>query len=97
MDDKNFSVPYIVFEEAEAKSERTIKRLIIALVITIALLFATNLVWLIEFFSYDYVSEDTTTTVEADSGTANYIGQDGDITYGGENNGQDTQEVTDTE
>lgn len=28
MDDKNFSVPYIVFEGAEAKSERTIKRLI---------------------------------------------------------------------
>jgi hypothetical protein len=98
VDDKNFSVPYIVFEGAEAKSERTIKRLIIALVITIALLFATNLVWLIEFFSYDYADEGTTTTVEADdSSTANYIGQDGDITYGGENNGQDTQEVTDTE
>ena len=96
MDDKNFSVPYIVFEGVEAKSERTIKRLIIALVITIALLFATNLVWLIEFFSYDYVSEDTTTTVEADSGTANYIGQDGDITYGTDNS-QDTQENTDTE
>lgn len=96
MDDKNFSVPYIVFEGVEVKSERTIKRLIIALVITIALLFATNLVWLIEYFSYDYVSEDTTTTVEADSGTANYIGQDGDITYGTDN-GQDTQENTDTE
>lgn len=97
MDDKNFSVPYIVFEGVEAKSERTIKRLIIALVITIALLFATNLVWLLEFFSYDYVDEDTTTTVEADdSSTANYIGQNGDITYGSENNGQDTQENTDT-
>lgn len=100
MDDKNFSVPYIVYEGEQAASERTIKRLIIALVITIGLLFATNLVWLIEFFSYDYVSEDTTTTVEADdSSTANYIGigQDGDITYGGENNGQNTQENTDTE
>jgi hypothetical protein len=95
VDDKNFSVPYIVFEGAEAKSERTIKRLIIALVITIGLLFATNLVWLLEFFSYDYVDEGTTTTVEADSGTANYIGQDGDITYGGENNG--AEEIADTE
>lgn len=71
MDEKNFSVPYIVFEGAEAKSERTIKRLIIALVITITLLFATNLVWLIEYFSYDYVGEET--TVDADNGTANYI------------------------
>lgn len=91
MDDKNFSVPYIVFEGAEAKSERTIKRLIIALVITISLLFATNLVWLIEFFSYDYVSEET--TVDADNGTANYIGQDGDITYGTDN-GSEIQHET---
>ena len=96
MEDKNFSVPYIVFEGAEAKSERTIKRLIIALVITIGLLFTTNLAWLLEFFSYDYVGEDTTTTVGADNGTANYIGQDGDITYGTDN-GQNTQENTDTE
>lgn len=94
MDDKNFSVPYIVFEGAEAKSERTIKRLIIALVITIVVMFATNVFWIYEFCSFDYASEET--SVEADnSSAANYIGQDGDITYGSENNGE--KEVTDTE
>lgn len=81
--ENNFNVPYIVFESAQANSERTIKRLIIALVITIVLMFATNVFWIYEFCSYDYMTEET--TVEADSGTANYIGQDGDITYG-ENN-----------
>ena len=82
--DNNFNVPYVVFESSQANSERTIKRLIIALVITIVLMFATNVFWIYEFCSYDYMTEET--TVEADSGTANYIGQDGDITYG-ENNG----------
>lgn len=82
--DNNFSIPYIVFESSQAKNERTIKRLIIALIITIILMFATNIFWIYEFCSYEY--EDVITTVESDSGTANYIGQDGDITYG-ENNG----------
>lgn len=86
-------IPYIAFESAEARSERTIKRLVTALIITIILMFATNIFWIYEFCSYDYVTEET--TVEADSGTANFIGQDGDITYG-ENNGAqaDTQEKT---
>lgn len=78
--DNNSSVPYIVYESAEAKNERTIKRLIIALVITIILMFATNVIWIIEFCSFDYV--ETETTVDGGSGIANYIGQDGDITYG---------------
>lgn len=82
-------VPYIVYESAEAKSERTIKRLIIALVVTIILLFATNIIWVLEFFSFDTI--DTQTTVDGGSGIANYIGQDGDITYG-----EDYGENTDT-
>ena len=73
-------VPYIVYESAEAKNERIIKRLIIALIITIVLLFATNVIWIIEFCSFDFT--ETETMVDAGSGTANYIGQDGDITYG---------------
>ena len=85
MDNNNNMVPYIVYESAEAKSERTIKRLIIALVITIILLFATNVIWILEFFSFDTVDTATTTTVDAGSGVANYIGEDGDINYGTDN------------
>lgn len=94
--DNNFNVPYIVFESAEAKSERIIKRLIIALVITIILMFATNLFWIYEFCSFDIVESEETTTLNAGAGTANYIGQDGDITYG-INNGEeeDTNKNTD--
>lgn len=83
------SVPYIVYESAEAKSERTIKRLIIALIITVILMVATNIIWIIEFCSFDY--EKTTTTVDAGGGTANFIGQDGDISYG-TSDGENTQE-----
>ena len=83
------NIPYIVYESAEAKNERTIKRLIIALVISIILMFATNIIWIIEFCSFDYSSEET--TIEANDGTANYIGQDGDITYGTDNGTEEKQ------
>ena len=69
----SINVPYIVYESTEARYERIIKRLIIALVVCIVLMFATNIFWIYEFCSYDYATEET--TVEADSGTANYIGQ----------------------
>jgi hypothetical protein len=82
----NFNIPYIVFESSQANSERTIKRLIIALVITIILMFATNVFWIYEFCSFDLVETEEATTLNAGTGTANYIGQDGDITYGNDNN-----------
>jgi hypothetical protein len=46
-------------------------------------MFITNVFWIHEFCSYDYLTEET--TVDADCGTANYIGQDGDIVYGTNN------------
>lgn len=49
-------VPYIVHEALEAKHERTVKRLIIAVILTVILLFASNISWLIYISSYDYVS-----------------------------------------
>lgn len=77
-----FMIPYIVFESAEAKNERTIKRLITALIITIVLMFATNIIWVLEFCSFECTTEETTYDLDAGSGTANFIGEDGDITYG---------------
>ena len=75
-------VPYIVFEGQMARNERSIKRLIIALIIAVILIFATNMAWLYAWNLYDYSTE----TVEIDSGEgiANYIGNDGEI-----NNGKD--------
>ena len=39
---KTEPVPYIVHESAQARNERTVKRLVIALIIAIALIFASN-------------------------------------------------------
>lgn len=88
MEEKN-SVPYIVYEGEQARHERTVKRLVITLIITIMLLFATNVLWLNAWMQYDYVGEETTETTEtkdvlvnADNGVANYVGHNGDIVNG---------------
>lgn len=86
MDDKN-SVPYIVYEGEQARHERTVKRLVVALVVAILLLFATNAMWLWAWMQYDYVGEEVTTVermvdVDAQDGIANYIGNNGDIING---------------
>lgn len=72
------NVPYIVHEGMLARQERTIMRLFVTLGVVVALLAITNLAWLIILSQYDYESY----SVSADNGYANYIGNDGDITYG---------------
>lgn len=78
----NKDVPYIVFESEVARLERTIKRLVLIVALTIALLFASNLAWLEFFNQFDVAS--TTTTQEAE-GNANYIGASGNINNGKSN------------
>ena len=77
-------VPYIVHESAMARNERTAKRLVIALIVAIALIFASNAAWLYAWMQYDYTSDMTTSeiTVDGKDGIANYIGNDGDINNG---------------
>ena len=79
-------VPWIVFEGEMARNERTVRRLWVALIVAIALIFATVgvFVWYLE--QYDYTSSETITIDGAD-GIANYIGKDGTI-YNGENHGE---------
>ena len=80
--DNNTNVPYIVFEGEQARSERQIKRLFIALVITIVLLFASNAFWLYEWTQYDYVPTETE-YVQDGEGT-NVIGTGNEVLYGTE-------------
>lgn len=61
-DKKPADVPYIAFEAVTARFERTIKRLIICLAISIVLLFASNIAWLYYTSMYDYSGEDITAT-----------------------------------
>lgn len=77
MEDKN--IPYIVYEGTVARFERTIKRLIILVGITILLLFASNALWVYEWNQYDY--KDITVDSQ-DGGNANYIGASGVINNG---------------
>lgn len=81
------SVPYIVHEAAMARNERNVKRMVVALVAAIALLFASNALWLWAWMKYDYESYEITADGDSD---ANYIGQDGNIYNGGYYQGEET-------
>ena len=84
---ENNDVPYIVYESTVARFERTVKRLITLVGITILLLFASNALWIYEWNQYDYsdVSIDN-----QDGGNANYIGASGVI-----NNAKDSSQEED--
>lgn len=81
--DEHKDVPYIVYESESARHERTVKRLLTALLITILLMVGTNLAWLWVFNQYEFTSE--TYTIEGqDSANANYLesGTEGVINNG---------------
>ena len=56
--DKIAVVPYIVYESAQARGERHIRRLLFALLLTVVLLVLTNLAWMGMWNSYDYSDVD---------------------------------------
>lgn len=71
-------VPYIVYESEAVRHERTVKRLVIALLISIALLFASNMAWLWFFNSFDITSEEITVD-GTEQGNANFIGSEATV------------------
>ena len=79
------SVPYIVYESELARSERHIKRLWIALILAIVCIVVCVGAFLWYLNQYDYVSNETVTVDGAD-GVANYIGKDGTIYNGADQN-----------
>lgn len=72
-------------EAKDARHERTIKRLIIALIIEAVLIFAESAIWLNAWTQYDYTSEES--VYKQDGNGVNNIntGTQGDV-----NNGADT-------
>lgn len=82
-ENKNNSVPYIVYESSEARHERTAKRLIIALVASILVTLVSNLAWIWLWNQYDYVSETTTETRTflQDGKGINIIGDTNEVKY----------------
>ena len=67
-------VPYIVYESESARHERTVKRLLTALLITILLMVGTNMAWLYVFNQYDISSEEVVIENEGDADNSNIIG-----------------------
>lgn len=73
-------VPYVVFESSQTRLDKIIKRLTIALIVAVVMLFLTNLAWLIAFNQYEYVSDET--SIITKDGATNFIGKDGTINAG---------------
>lgn len=67
-------VPYIVYEGEAARHERTVKRLLTALLVTILLMVGTNMAWLYVFNQYDISSETVTVENEGEVEKSNLIG-----------------------
>ena len=84
------SVPYIVHESSMARMERQIKRLWIALIVCIALIFASNAAWLYAWMQYDYSSEEI--VYQQDGEGTNIIGDSNEVdNYGAESDNSEAQ------
>ena len=66
------SVPYATFESSMMRAERIIKRLVIALIVIIALTFASNVGWLI--YANNNGNTSSSDTVTQSGGPASIIG-----------------------
>lgn len=76
------SVPYIVYESAMARNERTFKKMWGALILLILLLVGSNVGWLIYESQFETIEESVVIEAEQDAsnGTNNIYG--GDYYYG---------------
>lgn len=73
-------IPYYAHEGEMARAERMNKRLWIVILVLIICLVGTNAGWIV----YESQFTDEVVTVEQDSetGTNNFVGHDGEISYG---------------
>lgn len=77
-------VPYIAHEAEVARLERTIKRLTVIIIIAVALIFASNAMWLYCWNQYDYVGEDYEYSYNQDGLGVNIIGTHNEVSNGAE-------------
>lgn len=82
---ENIIMSKYAFERMQAKDERNDKFRNITIILLIILLVVTNGMWLWAWNQYDYVDTEDSYSVDlqsGDGGDANYIGNDGEISYG---------------
>lgn len=80
------SVPYIAHESSMARMERQIKRLWIALIVCIALIFASNAGWLI--YESQYETVEYSYDYQQDGQGTNIIGNGNDVNNGATTEGE---------
>lgn len=85
VEDEQPTIPYIAYESVLARNERTVKRLIICLLMCTLLLLLSNCAWLYALSFYDYESTSdttTTTTVTQDGEGQNVYGDNNRVNDG---------------
>lgn len=88
--DEKLVVPFIAYESEMARHERTVKRMIVSLVLTVLLLVISNVCWLYALSGFEYVDE-TTTTVQQDGEGQNVYGDGNNVNNGAKNSSKKTQ------
>ena len=84
------SVPYIVHESSMARMERQIKRLWIAVIVAVVLLFASSAIFTLAWMQYDYSSEEI--VYQQDGEGTNIIGDSNEVdNYGAESDNSEAQ------
>ena len=78
MEEKQITVPYIVYEGEMARAERRQKRSFIIILILIISLVLSNAAWIY----YESQCETVSVTQENEDGYNNFIGRDGEINNG---------------
>lgn len=73
-DGANVTVPYVVHEAAQARSERHSKRLWIIILVMIGALIGTNLAWIVYENSFENYTITQEVEQDADNGTNNFSG-----------------------
>ena len=71
-------MPYVAHESDMARMERTIRRLWILCIILIAILFGSNMAWVV--YENQYIDEEITTIEAKQDGAETNIVDGGDIT-----------------
>lgn len=84
------TIPYAAHQSAAARQERQIRRMWIALLVSIVLVFVSNAVWLYAWMQYDYSSEEI--VYQQDGQGTNIIGDSNEVDNGSKDYYTQTEE-----
>ena len=80
--ENNIIISRYAFERMQTKDEKNDRWRNIIILVLIILLVVTNAMWLVAWNQYDYVDSYEVDMDSGEGGDANYIGNNGDISYG---------------